>query len=87
MKNVLTQWELRRKTDPKLEPRGLLLLLDFLARAVGRWPAALLLGAAGPSHRRLSHRRSGPSEVKLSYFLLLVVNQSSAIHHRGPGRR
>ena len=64
MKNLLTQWELRRKTDPKLEPRGLL-LLGFVAEAV-KWPAALPSGAAGPSRRRSNHRGSGPSGVELS---------------------
>ena len=36
MKNLLTQWELKKKTDLKLEPRGLLLLLGFFARVAGR---------------------------------------------------
>ena len=59
MKNLLTQWELRKKTNPKLEPQGLL-LLGFVTEAV-KWPAALLSGAAGPSRRSLNRRRSGPS--------------------------
>ena len=63
MKNLLTQRELRRKTDHKLEPRGLLLLLGFVGRAVGKWPAALLSGSPGPSCRRSNHRGLGPSRV------------------------
>ena len=30
MKNLLTQWELKRKTDPKLEPWGYYFFLTFL---------------------------------------------------------
>ena len=59
MKNLLTQWELKKKTDPKLEPRGLL-LFGFVTEAV-KWPAALLSGATGPSRRRSNRRGSGPS--------------------------
>ena len=54
MKNLLTQWELRRKTDPKLKPWGLL-LFGFFAEAV-KWLAALLSGAARPSCWRLNYR-------------------------------
>ena len=59
MKNVLTQWELRRKTDPKLEPRGLL-LLGFVVEAV-KFPATLPFSAVGPSRQRSNRRGSEPS--------------------------
>ena len=61
MKNLLTQWELRKKTDLKLEPRGLL-LLGFVTEAV-KWPAALPSSAAEPSCWRSNHCGSEPSEV------------------------
>ena len=63
MKNFLTQWVLRRKTNLKLEPRGLA-LLGFIAEAV-KWPAALSFSATGPSRRSSSYRGLGPSEFKL----------------------
>ena len=47
MKNLLTQWELKKKTDLKLEPQSLL-LLDFVAEAV-KWPVALPSDVAGLS--------------------------------------
>ena len=65
MKNLLTQWELRRKTDPKLE-LSRLVLLGFLDRAIGVWPAALLFSVAGPSRRRSNHQGSEPSELEPS---------------------
>ena len=77
MKNLLTQWELRRKTDHKLEPRGLL-LLGFLAEAV-KWPSALLPGAAGPSRRRSNHRGLGPSRVAGRAFILYCRTKPSEV--------
>ena len=42
------------------------MLLGFLDKVVGRYPAALLFGllTAGPSRRRSSYRGLGPSELK-----------------------
>ena len=80
MKNLLTQWELRRKTDFKLEPQGLL-LLGLVAEAV-KWPAALPFGAAGPSRWRSNRRGSGPSWVKLSQVKLSWANSLRVNHRR-----
>ena len=38
MKNLLTPWELRRKTDSKLEPLGECFLAFLLEPLVGGWP-------------------------------------------------
>ena len=38
MRNLLTPWELRRKTDPKLEPLGKCFLVFLLEPLVGGWP-------------------------------------------------
>ena len=66
MKNLLTQWELRKKTDPKLE-LSRLVLLGVFDRAIGGWLAALLFSAAGPSRRRSNHQGSEPSGVEPSW--------------------
>ena len=66
MKNLLTQWELRRKTDPKLE-FSRLVLLGFLDRAIGGWLAALLFSSAGPSRWRSNHQGSEPSGIEPSW--------------------
>lgn len=61
MKNLLTSWELRRKTNPKLEPWGLL-FLSFFAKAVN-WPAARPFDTTKPSCQRSNHLELGPAKV------------------------
>ena len=75
MKNLLTQWELKKKTDLKLE-LSRLVLLSFLDRAIGMWPAALLFSAAGPSRQRSNHQGSEPSELEPSRIELWEVKSS-----------
>ena len=60
------------------------MLLGFLDRAVGGWPAAPLFGLliAGPSLRRPSHRGLGPSEVEPSWVKLLRVKPLSVEQRR-----
>ena len=54
MKKLLTQWELRRKTDPNLELSRLVFLV-FLDRAIGGWLVALLFSATRSSCRSSSY--------------------------------
>ena len=75
MKNLLIQWELRRKTDPKLELSGLV-LLGYLDRAISGWLVALLFSAVKPSSRRLNHQGSEPLELEPSGIEQLEVKPS-----------
>lgn len=53
MKNLLIEWELRKKINLKLKLWGLL-LLGFLIKSV-KWPLALLSDTAGPGCWRLNY--------------------------------
>ena len=55
MKNLLTQWELKRKTDHKLGPLGYRFLVFLLDPLVGGWPRFCLV--------LRDHRGSEPSWV------------------------
>ena len=63
MKNLLTQWELRRKTNPKLGASWLL-LFGFFIRAVGKKPAVFPFDAVEPSRQRSNHYGLGPLSVE-----------------------
>ena len=63
MKNLLTLWELKRKTDSKLD-FSRLVLLGFLYRAIGGWLAALLFSSARPSRQSSNHQGSEPSGIE-----------------------
>ena len=60
-----------RKTDSKLEPRGLL-LLGFIAQAI-KWSVGLPFGTAGPSYQRSNHCGSGLLRFKSLWVNLLQV--------------
>ena len=64
MKNLLTQWELRRKTDLQAKEVTMSCLLVPSAGS-SRLPT-LLFGIARPSRWRSNHRGSGPLELKPS---------------------
>ena len=64
MKNLLIQWELRRKTD--LQAGEATISCLFVLSAGSSRPRTLLFGTAGPSHRRSNHGGSGPSELEPS---------------------
>ena len=65
MKNFLTQWELRRKTDPKLEPWGYYFFLAFWVERQVTGPTLTVL------RRGCISRLSSPSSI--SYPGLKIV--------------
>ena len=73
MKNFLTQWELRRKTDPKLKLQDYCFFLTFLVER--RMAGRAFVCTAGPSRRRLNRWGSKPSGVKSLKVKPLEVGQ------------
>ena len=64
MKNLLTQWKLRKKTDLQAGEATMSCLL--VPSAGSSRPPTFLFGTAGPSRQRLNHCGSGPSEFEPS---------------------